>query len=347
VLARPHAYHHLPLRASPGHLHGTEGAAPGGGAYWYAYRKQGGRLRKGYLGRAEDLTLQRLDAVATRLASGPSATIREPTATRADGRLTLQPASAQRAGLLQDALLATKLHRPPARHGLVERPRLTARLSAGLHGPLTLLVAPAGFGKTTLLSEWHAAHATRWPTAWLALDAGDNDPARFLRYVVAALQTLQPDIGRGVLASLHSPQPPVEALLTLLLNDLATQTDDVILMLDDYHLITAPTIQRAMAFVLDHLPPRAHLLIAARADPPLPLSQWRARGQLTELRVADLRFTIEEAAAFLTHTMGLPLRRTTWPRSMRTRKGGSPGCNWPRFPFAGVTPLSSPQPSRR
>jgi LuxR family maltose regulon positive regulatory protein len=142
-------------------------------------------------------------------------------------------------------------------------------------------------------------------TAWLALDAGDNDLARFLRYVVAALQTLQPDIGLGVLASLHSPQPPVEALLTLLLNDLATQPDDVILILDDYHLITAATIHRAMAFLLDHLPPRVHLLIAARADPPLLLSQLRARGQLAELRAVDLRFTADETAAFLDHTMGL------------------------------------------
>ena len=134
-----------------------------------------------------------------------------------------------------------------------------------------------------------------------------NDLARFLRYVVAALQTLRADLGRAVLASLRSPQPPVEALLTLLLNDLVTLPDDVVLVLDDYHLIEAPAIHQAMAFLLDHLPPRVHLVITARADPPLPLAHLRARGHLTELRAADLRFTAEEAGAFLDRTMGVPL----------------------------------------
>lgn len=279
----------------------------GGGAYWYAYRKQGGRLRKGYLGRPEDLTLQRLDAVATYLAGEPMATMQEPTQTDAAERPALAPSAAPGAGLPRDALLMTKLHRPPARSDLVERPRLTARLSAGLRGPLTLIVAPAGSGKTTLLSAWYAAQATTQPIAWLALDAGDNDPARFLRYVVAALQTVHAGIGRGVLASLRSPQPPVEGLLTSLLNDLTAQPDDVVLVLDDYHLMTDPAIHRALAFLLDHLPPRLHLVIATRADPPLPLPHLRARGQLTELRAADLRFSVDEAAAFLDHTMGLPL----------------------------------------
>jgi hypothetical protein len=191
----------------------------------------------------------------------------------------------------------------------VRRPRLTERLAAGLRGPLTLVVAPAGWGKTTLLGEWRAAgHEPPWPVAWLALDAGDNDAARWLRYAVAALQTLRPALGAAVLAGLRSPQPPpVEALLTLLVNDLAALPADVVLVLDDYQAIEAPVVHRAVAFLLDHLPPRAHLVIAARADPPLPLARLRARGQLTELRADDLRFGAGEVAEFLGRTMGLRL----------------------------------------
>jgi LuxR family maltose regulon positive regulatory protein len=217
--------------------------------------------------------------------------------------------SAPNAGLPWDALLATKFYMAPPRRGLVRRPRLIERLSAGLHGPLTLIVAPAGFGKTTLLSDWRvAAGEGAWPVAWLALDAGDNDLARYLRYVVTALQTLRADIGLSVPASLRSPQtPPVEAILTPLLNDLATLPDDIILVLDDYHMLDAPPIHRAMAFLLDHLPPQVHLVITTRVDPPLPLARLRARGQMTELRAADLRFTADETEAFLSHTMGLRL----------------------------------------
>ncbi|HXT37601.1 MAG TPA: LuxR C-terminal-related transcriptional regulator [Chloroflexota bacterium] len=208
-----------------------------------------------------------------------------------------------------DALLATKLYMAPPRRGLVRRPRLIERLSAGLRDPLTLIVAPAGFGKTTLLGDWRVAKGEgAWPIAWLALDAGDNDLARFLRYIVAALQTLSPGIGLSVLASLRSPRtPPVEAVLTPLLNDLASLPDDIILVLDDYHVLDVSPIHRAMTFLLDHLPPRIHMVITTRVDPPLPLARLRARGQMTELRAADLRFTSDETDAFLSHTMGLRL----------------------------------------
>lgn len=218
-------------------------------------------------------------------------------------------------------MLATKLYIPPPRPDVVRRPRLIARLNAGLHRKLTLISAPAGFGKTTLVSEWinqpaatggmqDAAAEPRLPAgvAWLSLDAGDSAPPRFLAYLVAALQTVAPTVGAGVAGVLQSPQPPpVEALLTTLLNEISTIPDNFLLVLDDYHVLDAPPIDTALTFLLDHLPPRMHLVIATREDPALPLARLRARGQLTELRAGDLRFTPAEAAAFLNQIMGLNL----------------------------------------
>jgi len=172
-----------------------------------------------------------------------------------------------------------------------------------------LLSAPAGFGKTTLVSAWRATAAGRaMPCAWVSLDAADSDPLRFWRYVIAALDMLQPDSGATALALLQSPQPPpIEAVLTLLLNALSTLPTDAVLVLDDYHLIDALPIHSALAFLLDHLPPQLHLILITRADPPLPLTRLRARRELTELRAADLSFTADEATTFLTEVMGLPL----------------------------------------
>jgi LuxR family maltose regulon positive regulatory protein len=203
-------------------------------------------------------------------------------------------------------ILTTKLYIPPPPPKAVPRPRLTAQLNAGLHRKLTLVSAPAGFGKTTLVSAWAAAGDRH--VAWLSLDAGDNDPARFLTYLVAALQTVAPPAGEGVLRVLQvPPPPPTEAVLIALLNDLATLPDPIILVLDDYHVIATPAVDQALAFLLEHLPPQLRLIIATREDPPLPLSRLRARDQLTELRVTDLRFTPAEAAGFLNETMGLAL----------------------------------------
>ncbi len=203
-------------------------------------------------------------------------------------------------------LLATKLYLPPPRPHVVLRSRLIERLDGGLHCPLTLISAPAGFGKTTLVSEWIAGCGRA--TAWLSLDEGDKDPARFLAYLVAALQTIAPHIGAGVLAVLQSPQPPPAAsMLTALLNEIATFPDDFVLVLDDYHVIDAKPIDDALTFLLEHLPPQMHLVITTREDPQLPLARLRARSQLTELRAADLRFTTIEAAAFLNQVMGLSL----------------------------------------
>jgi LuxR family maltose regulon positive regulatory protein len=203
-------------------------------------------------------------------------------------------------------ILATKLYKPPLRPNVVPRPHLLARLTAGLHHKLTLIVAPAGFGKTMLVSAW-AAGCDR-PVVWLSLDTGDNDLIRFLTYLVAALRTMAPQIGAGVLGVLQSPQPPPPApLLTALLNELATLPDPLVLVLDDYHVLEAPAVDQALTFLLEHLPPQLHLVLATREDPQLPLARLRARDQLTELRARDLRFTPAEAAEFLTHGMGLDL----------------------------------------
>jgi LuxR family maltose regulon positive regulatory protein len=202
-------------------------------------------------------------------------------------------------------VLATKLYIPSLRPRVVRRPRLVERLNEGAAGKLTLISAPAGFGKTTLLSEWLAQRKD--PVAWLALDEGDSDPARFLTYVVAALRTIAPNVGAALLAALQPAQPPTEAMLTTLLNEVATLADSFVLVLDDYYLIDAKAVDGVLTFVVDNLPPALHLVIATREDPALPLARLRARGELTELRAADLRFTPAEAASFLNQLMGLAL----------------------------------------
>jgi LuxR family maltose regulon positive regulatory protein len=203
-------------------------------------------------------------------------------------------------------ILATKLYIPPHRLKVVLRPRLIERLNEGMHCKLTLISASAGFGKTTLVSEWVAG--SERPVAWLSLDEGDSDPTRFLTYLVAALQTIAADIGKGVLAILQSPQPPpIESILIALLNEITTVPDNFILVLDDYHIIDSKPVDNALTFLLEHLPPQMHLVIATREDPQFPLARLRARCQLTELRAADLRFTPAEAAEFLNQMMGLSL----------------------------------------
>ncbi len=204
-------------------------------------------------------------------------------------------------------ILATKLYLPRPRPKVVLRPRLIERLDEeGLNRTMTLICAPAGFGKTTLISEWIAG----WdrPAAWLSLDGGDNDPTRFVAYLVAALQTVAPNIGEGVLGLLQSPQPPpTQSILTVLLNEISAIPNDFVLVLDDYHVIDARAVDDALAFLIEHLPPRMHLVVATREDPNLPLSRLRVRGQLSELRATDLRFAPTEAAEFLRGVMGLEL----------------------------------------
>ncbi len=205
-------------------------------------------------------------------------------------------------------ILATKLYIPPPRSKIVLRPRLIERLNEVLHSgcKLTLISAPAGFGKTTLVSEWIASCGR--PVAWLSLDEGDNDPARFISYLVKALQTIQAGIGEGLLAALQSPEPlQIETILTTLLNEISSIPRNFLLVLDDYHSVDSHAVDQSLAFLIEHQPPQMHLLIATREDPDLPLARLRARGQCTELRAADLRFTPAEAAEFLNRVMGLNL----------------------------------------
>ena len=189
------------------------------------------------------------------------------------------------------------------------RPQLLERLSRGTESKLTLISAPVGFGKSTLVAEWLAAAPADGPSAaWLSLDQADNQPGSFWKYLIAALQTVAPEVGSSALALLQQPQPPpIEVVLATLLNDLGAMGTDIVLVLDDYHVIDAHDVDGGMAFFLEHLPPRIHLVITTRADPALPLARLRGRGELVEIRSADLRFTRDEAAAYLNETMGLDL----------------------------------------
>jgi LuxR family maltose regulon positive regulatory protein len=207
------------------------------------------------------------------------------------------------------SLLTTKLFFPSARPALVARPRLVERLQTGLRGPLTLISAPAGYGKTTLLAEWRSGPGAPMPVAWLSLDAEDNDSSRFLTYLATALEALKAGISESALAILQSPQsPPPQVTLTSLINNLVDALDTpYVLVLDDYHVITSQSVHEAMIFLLNHLPPQMHLVLLTRADPPYPFANLRARNQIKELRAADLRFTIEETTDFLDRVMGLTL----------------------------------------
>jgi ATP/maltotriose-dependent transcriptional regulator MalT len=205
----------------------------------------------------------------------------------------------------RDRLLATKLHVPRPRPGFLARPRLLERLTEGTAHELTLVCAPAGFGKTSLLGEW--ARLGGRPVAWLSLDGGDSDPARFWRYVAAALDEARPGVGQRVDALFQHAQPPLEAVLAVLVNELVEGSEASVLVLDDYHLVEAPAVHDSLAVLLDRLPPQLRLVLASRVDPPLPLARLRAGGQLTELREADLRFTREEAAALLRTAVGTEL----------------------------------------
>ena len=234
---------------------------------------------------------------------------------------------------MRTPLLTTKLYIPPPRPNLVPRPRLIERLNAGVHRKLTLVSAPAGFGKTTLVAEWICA--SERSVAWLSLDEGDNDPAQLLAYLIAALQQVDGSIGGTVRQLLpqqlcqrrsgarsQSPRlPPIHSLVTPLINDVTAVNTPLTLVLDDYHRITSAAAHEAVGFLLHHQPPSMHLVISTREDPPLPLPQLRGRGQVTEIRERDLRFTEQEVAAFLNHGIGLSVS----PRAVRALEARTEG----------------------
>jgi len=222
---------------------------------------------------------------------------------------------------MAEILLRTKLSIPPLRAGLVHRPHLIERLDQGLQlgHKLTLISAPAGFGKTTLVCEW--VGSLRLDTAkesqinnqiaWLSLDEDDNDPARFLAYFIAALkqvEEIETTFGDAALSMLRAPQPPpTKVILSSLINEVSDIPDRIVLILDDYHSIESASVDDALTFLIQHLPPQMHLVIATRDDPNLQISRLRGRGQLSELRAMDLRFSASEAAEFLNQVMGLNL----------------------------------------
>ena len=210
----------------------------------------------------------------------------------------------------QDVLLATKLHVPRPRPGFVPRPQLAGRLEEGLARGLVLVCAPAGSGKTVLLADW--AYRENRPVAWLSLDTGDNDPARFWRYVAAALDRVRPGIEEQVAVLLRGgQQPPLEAVVTTLINELAAPPGEVTIVLDDYHLIDSQPVHGSIALLLGRLPPGLRLVLASRADPPLSLARLRAGGRLAELRADELRFTLDETGVFLREATGLDLPATS------------------------------------
>jgi LuxR family transcriptional regulator, maltose regulon positive regulatory protein len=315
-----------------------------GEGYWYAYARVEGKLTKRYLGRSIDLAFARLEQVAQELWRNPldgllqtdraeatnssrnsdlsGLSVHGTTMPPVPAHLPLHSVQVQGNGfrgrksvpaLFQqqtDPLLTTKLHMPHLPGQLVHRPRLIQRLQQGLERSLILLSAPAGFGKSTLLSDWQASRAI--PVVWLSLEPQDNDLTRFLSYLLAALQNYDPHLGKNVQALLHPLHaPPLEIVLTLVLNDLmarrAPDQDHVVLVLDDYHVITDKTIHQALFLLLDHLPPQLHLVLSSREDPPFPLARLRGRDAVLELRAADLQFTPEETAIYLVEVMGLSL----------------------------------------
>ncbi len=312
-----------------------------GGWYWRAYHKDSGALHRLYIGKTEDLTLTRLEEVALLLTQRlhPGHEHVEHLVVR---RLSEQDSRKRQRGegnghgkwknpgerKSHRILLKTKLSVPPVRMHLVIRTHLLTRLRGVMDSALTLISAPAGFGKTTLLSEWiasmrgeinvgpagdaghgEAAARDQQPAiAWLSLDEGDNDPTSFWSYFIAALESVYEGIGDDAQLLLSSAQSlPVNTILTVLINAMSALAHNIVLVLDDYHLIETQAVHDGLAFFLEHRPAHMHLVIASRADPPLPLARLRACGQLYELRTSDLRFSAQETRAFFVEGAGVRL----------------------------------------
>jgi LuxR family transcriptional regulator, maltose regulon positive regulatory protein len=228
-----------------------------------------------------------------------------------------------------DALLATKLHIPPTRPGFVVRPQLTDRLTKGTAGATVLVCAPAGFGKTALLADW--ARRDPRPVAWLSLDDADNDPARFWRHVAAALDRVRPGVAGRVAALLQGLQPAsFEAVVTTLVNELAGVAEEIVLVLDDYHLIQAPQVHQSLGFLLEHLPTSLRLVLAGRADPPLPLARLRARASWPSYASTTCASALGRPPSCCAPPSGPSCPRRPWRCWPTAPKAGWPGCSWRR-----------------
>ena len=287
---------------------------------WEAFRTRAGKLHRLWLGPARTLTLALLQAAAQALSDehAPAEPISLPPAQLVASQLPLSESAAP--AVPPSSLLRTKLYRPRSSSDVIPRAHLIERLNAGLSGNVTLISAPAGFGKTTLLVEWVQTIAR--PTAWLSLDANDNELRVFVHALAAALQSVFPDAFQATASLLKALQfPSLEQVATLFINDLADVPEDVILVLDDYHLIHTSEVHRLLELLIRYLSPQLHLVLATRFDPPLPLVKWLALGQLTELRGADLRFTPQEMQAFLARVLGNEAARQS-AMALEERTGG-------------------------
>jgi LuxR family maltose regulon positive regulatory protein len=276
------------------------------GSDWKAYRKHQGKLYRSHLGHSHTLTLERLQAAAQAFAEERAPGEQASVPSRQNGSNRLPRRQSPRMVLDVDhstSLIHTKLYRPRLGSDLISRPGLLERLNAGLGGKVTLVCAPAGFGKTTLLAAW--VESIDRPTAWLSLDEHDDELARFVRSLTAALQSVFPD-AFGALASLLQATrlPALDSLVALFSNDLADLPEGVLLVLDDYHRIRTSEVHSLLGQLVEHLPAQVHLVLSSRTDPQLPLARWRAQGYLHELRGSDLRFTLEETEAFLARELG-------------------------------------------
>ena len=323
-----------------------------GSSYWYAYRRLHGRIVKRYLGKTADLTLARLEEIARLVASEvdahqhllqPHQEISSPQPT-----LPLSPSVDAPAPVPMRALplLLSKLSPPRLQAFLLDRSRLFALLDEGQECHLTLLSAPAGFGKTTLVCQWIAAQRARRdfpPVAWVSLEPSDNDPLRFWRYLIAACQAFQIDLGETYSAlTSTTPQPPflpssLEIVLTTLLNALARCPARGLLVLEDYHVITSSQIHETISFFLEHLPPTLHLIIITRNDPPFSLTRLRARNELYEVRTADLNFSQEETAILLHQALPFPLEAATIQRLHAQLEGWGTGLHLMRLALQRTT----------
>ncbi len=263
-----------------------------GSRFWYAYRQRDGVLRKTYLGRSADVTPQRLEQAAQVLARAGNA--------RGGGNAPDDWSS---------LVIATKIAAPQPGLSLVARPAVVARCLESIERPCTIIAAPAGFGKTTLLiMAGEQLKGRGWQVAWVSLEETEQDPVRFWTYTLAALDRAQSGIGVAARRLLETPRPPaIERVLTALINELATATTPIALVLDDYHRAATPASDHGLAFLIEHMPTTLHLVVTTRSEPAFPLARLRAQGRIAELRTADLRFSAEEAGRFMRETMHVAL----------------------------------------